>query len=45
MSDRLPSRKEIAEEMTWRLEDIYPDEALWEQELLEVKALAGKIRE
>ena len=45
MSDRLPLRKEIAEEMTWRLEDIYPDEDLWEQELRETKALAEKIRE
>lgn len=30
--------------MTWRLEDIYPDEAQWEQELQEAKALAAKVR-
>ena len=44
MSDRLPKREETDIEMTWRLEDIYPDEALWEKELQEAKAMAADIR-
>ena len=43
MSDRLPRREEIQEALTWRLEDIYHDEALWDKELQEVKALADRI--
>ena len=31
--------------MTWRLEDIYADESMWEQDLREAEALAGRIRE
>ena len=30
--DRLPKREEVAKEMTWRLEDIYPDNKAWEAE-------------
>ena len=44
MSDRLPKREDIDVEMTWRLEDIYPDEALWEKELQEARTLAADIR-
>ena len=44
MNDRLPKREEMPEEMTWRLEDIYPDESLWEQELKEAKELAAQVR-
>ena len=45
MDDRLPKREELAEELTWRLEDIYPDEALWEGDLQEAKSLADKVLE
>ena len=44
MNQKLPAREEVQAEMTWRLEDIYPDEALWEQELGEAKELAGRVR-
>ena len=43
MNDRLPKREEVPAELTWRLEDIYPDEALWEQELQEAKELAAEV--
>ena len=43
MNDRLLKRDEVAQELTWRLEDIYPNEELWEKELQETKELAGKI--
>ena len=45
MSDRLPLREETAEEMTWRLEDIFADEDQWEEELKEVGDLTLRIRE
>ena len=44
MQGKLPLRQEVPEEMTWRLEDIYPDESLWEVELKEAVALASDIR-
>ena len=44
MNDRLPKREEMPEEMTWRLEDIYPEESLWEQDLKEAKELAAQVR-
>ncbi|TCS92183.1 oligoendopeptidase F [Hazenella coriacea] len=34
---RLPLRSEVAPEYTWRLEDIFASDDLWEQELAEVK--------
>ena len=40
MEDRLPKREEVAKEMTWRLEDIYPDNETWEKELAESEELA-----
>ena len=43
MNDRLPKREEVPEDRTWRLEDIYPDEGLWEQELQEAKGLAAEV--
>ena len=43
MNDRLPKREEVPAELTWRLEDIYSDEALWEQELQEAKELAEEV--
>lgn len=45
MNDKLLKREEVQTEMTWRLEDIYPDEALWEDELQEAKSLAAKVKE
>jgi len=36
---KLPSRSEIAVEDTWRLEDIFPSDDVWDQELKEVAAL------
>ena len=50
METGLRKRNEIPEEMTWRLEDIFPDQAAWEKELKEaaeqadaVAAYEGKI--
>ncbi|MBB2479777.1 oligoendopeptidase F [Bacillus sp. APMAM] len=37
----LPSRKDIPEELTWRLEDIFPTDEAWEQEYQKVKELTG----
>ncbi len=45
MKDRLLKREEVKEELTWRLEDIYPDESLWEKDLQEARGLADRIRE
>ncbi|GIN74093.1 oligoendopeptidase F [Bacillus sp. J14TS2] len=35
----LPQRSEITEEMTWRLEDIFPTDEAWEKEYEEIKTL------
>ncbi|MCR5657210.1 MAG: oligoendopeptidase F [Butyrivibrio sp.] len=43
MQDKLPKRSEVAKELTWRLEDIYPDEAQWEKEKNETLAIADEI--
>ncbi len=43
MNEKLLQRQEVPEEMTWRLEDIYPDEALWEKELGEAGDLAAQV--
>ena len=40
MEERLPKRSEVPEELTWRLEDIFPDTDAWEEELKEACALA-----
>ena len=40
MNSRLPKREEVKEELTWRLEDIYPDQAAWEKELAEAEKMA-----
>ena len=45
MNDKLPVRAEVPAEQTWRLEDIYPDERLWEEELQQAKDLAAKVKE
>ncbi|ARA97483.1 MULTISPECIES: oligoendopeptidase F [Geobacillus] len=41
----LPSRSEIPVEETWRLEDIFPTDDVWEQEFQQVKAMIPKISE
>ena len=45
MKDKLPVREEVPAEQTWRLEDIYPNEELWEEELTEAGNIAAKVRE
>ncbi len=52
MQEKLPKRSEVAKELTWRLEDIYADEALWEQDIPkalkmadEIASYAGKLAE
>ena len=45
MKDKLPVREEVPAEHTWRLEDIYPNEDLWEEELQEAGNIAAKVRE
>ena len=40
MNSRLPKREEVKEELTWRLEDICPDQAAWEKELAEAEKMA-----
>ncbi len=39
----IKKREEIASEYKWRLEDIYPDEQLWEEDFITVKQLAEEI--
>ncbi|MCA1031078.1 oligoendopeptidase F [Bacillus timonensis] len=41
----LPSRSEIAVEDTWRLEDIFETDDVWEKEFQDVKAMIPKISE
>ena len=43
MTDKLPKRDEVAKELTWRLEDIFDDEAKWEEELKKVTELSDKV--
>ena len=43
MKDKLPVREEVPAELTWRLEDIYPNEDLWEEELQEAGKIAAKL--
>lgn len=35
----LPSRNEVQEELTWRLEDIFANDEAWDKEYKEVKEL------
>ena len=42
MAERLLKREEVAEELTWRLEDIFPDNDAWEAELEETLTLADE---
>ena len=43
MTDKLPKREEVAQELTWRLEDIYDDEAKWEEDLKKVYEVSKTI--
>ena len=45
MKDKLPVREEVPAELTWRLEDIYPNEDLWEEELKETGEIAAQVKE
>ena len=40
--DRLPKRNEVPEALTWRLEDIYADEAAFEADMAKAAALADE---
>jgi len=43
--NKLPSRSDIAVEDTWRLEDIFASDEVWEQEFQEVKSLIPDAKE
>ena len=43
MQDRLPKREEVSKDLTWRLEDIYDDEAKWEEDLNKLSEVSDKI--
>ncbi len=42
---RLPTRSEVKQELTWRLEDIFPSDEAWENEFKEIQELSGKAGE
>lgn len=42
MDKKLPLRKEIPEEYTWRLEDIFPNNDAWEEEWKQIKEMLPK---
>ncbi|MET1029512.1 oligoendopeptidase F [Domibacillus tundrae] len=39
---QLPARSEVAEELKWRLEDIFETDELWEEEFKVIQMLAGE---
>jgi len=41
-SNQILVRNEVPKELTWRLEDIFASDALWEEEFKEVAELAKK---
>ena len=43
MQEKLPKRSEVSKELTWRLEDIYEDEAKWEEEKAEAISLSDEL--
>ncbi len=43
MQEKLPKRSEVAEELTWRLEDIYADENAWESDVKAVLEIADSV--
>ena len=42
MEKKLPARSEVKEELTWRLEDIYPDRAGFEGDMEKAASLAAE---
>lgn len=42
-TNAIKKREEIASEFKWKLEDIYSDEQLWEEDFLTIKGLAGEV--
>ena len=43
MQDKLLKREEVAEELTWRLEDIYESDAKWEEDLKKSDSIGEKL--
>lgn len=43
MSERIPQRCDIPEKDKWAIEDIYPTDAAWEQDLVKARGYAEKI--
>ena len=43
MSERIPQRCDIPEKDKWAIEDIYPTDAAWEQDLAKAKGFSEKI--
>ncbi|WP_054696874.1 oligoendopeptidase F [Syntrophomonas palmitatica] len=43
MSEMIKKRTEIAQEHKWKLEDMYPQEEIWEEEFNKLKDLSGQI--
>lgn len=42
-TNTIRKREEIEEQFKWKLEDIYPNEQLWEQDLEQISKLAGQV--
>jgi len=42
-TNAIKKREEISSEFKWKLEDIYPDEQLWEQDFQAIKGLASEV--
>jgi oligoendopeptidase F len=42
-SNKLPAREEIDAKYKWRLEDIYPSDAIWEEDFEKVRQMAVKM--
>lgn len=43
MSDRIPQRNELPADVKWAIEDLYPTDEAWEQDLLKAKESPAKI--
>lgn len=43
-SKTLPKRSEIPDQFKWRLEDIYPSDAEWEQDVAKIKELIDQVK-
>jgi len=44
-ANAIRKREEIAKEYKWRLEDIYPDEKLWEEDFNAIKGMAAEVEQ